>query len=166
MKSKIWLIAVAVGVIAVFAFIGFALTRPDTPLGQAQDQNKQPKSSDPNVVSESGLHYHPQLSIYINGEKIIIPTNIGLSEAKHKSPHTHDEKGELHWENEGKVTKDDLRLGKLFENWGKKFNSTQLLDKTDPSGSKITMTVNGQPNTEFGDHLVADKEQIEIKYQD
>ena len=66
MKSKIWLIAVAVGVIAVFAFIGFALTRPDTPLGQAQDQNKQPKSSDPNVVSESGLHYHHQLSIYIN----------------------------------------------------------------------------------------------------
>lgn len=166
MKSKIWLIVAAVGVLGIFAFIGFALTRPDTPLGQAQDPNKQPKPSDPNVVSENGLHYHPQLTIYINGEKITIPTNIGLSEAKHQSPHTHDEKGELHWENEGKVTKDDLRLGKLFENWSKKFNSTQLLDKTDPSGSKITMTVNGQPNTEFGDHLVADKEQIEIKYQD
>lgn len=166
MKSKIWLIVIGIAVIGTVGFIGYALSRPDTSPGQPQDQNKQSKSSGPNVVSENGLHYHPQLTIYVNGEKVTIPTNIGLSEAKHKSPHTHDEKGELHWENEGKVTKVDLKLGKLFENWGKKFTSTQLLDKADPSGSKITMTVNGQPNTEFGDHLVADKEQIEIKYND
>lgn len=166
MKSKILPIVIGMGVLGIIVFIGFAMTRPDTPAQQAQDTKRDSKSSDPNVVSENGLHYHPQLAIYVNGDKVTIPTNIGLSQAKHKSPHTHDEKGELHWENEGTVTKDDLKLGKLFENWGKKFSSTQLLDKTDPSGSKITMTVNGQPNTEFGDHLVADKEAIEIKYQD
>lgn len=145
--------------LAAAGFVGYALTRPE-----ATPQKARPR--DANVVSEDGLHYHPQLAIYINGEKQIIPTDIGKSDSGHKSPHTHDETGELHWENTGRVTKDDLRLGKLFESWGKSFNTAQLFDKTDADGTKITMTVNGQPNTELGNHLVADKEQIEIKYQD
>ena len=159
MKSKLRPIIISLAILGVVGFIGYALTRPEATPEQA-------KPTDANVVSENGLHYHPQLTIYINGEKQTIPANIGMSGSNHKSPHTHDEKGELHWENTGRVTKDDLRLGKLFENWGKKFSATQLLDKTDPSGTKITMTVNGQPNTEFGNHLVADGEQIEIRYQD
>ena len=159
MKSKLRVIIISLGILVVVGFIGYALTRPESAPEQA-------KPTDANVVSENGLHYHPQLAIYINGEKQTIPTDIGMSGANHKSPHTHDEKGELHWENTGRVTKDDLRLGKLFENWGKNFSATQLLDRTDASGAKITMTVNGQPNTELGNHLVADKEEIVIKYQD
>lgn len=167
MKSKLWPMVIGLGVLGIVVFIGYALTRPDTSPEQAKmPDTPSSKSSEPNVVSENGLHWHPQLTIYIDGEKQTIPTDIGISSSGHKSPHTHDEKGELHWENQGKVTKDDLKLGKLFENWGKPFSKTQLMDKTDPNGTKITMTVNGQPSTEFGNHLVADKEQIEIKYQD
>ncbi len=166
MKSKIWPIVIGLSVLGIVVFIGYALTRPDTTPEQAKKSDTpSSKSSDPNVVSENGLHWHPQLTIYINGEKQAIPSNVGISASGHKSPHTHDEK-ELHWENEGRVTKDDLKLGKFFENWDKKFTAAQILDKTDPSGKKITMTVNGQPSFEFGDHIVADKEQIEIKYQD
>ncbi len=164
MKSKLWPIVIGVGVLGVVVFIVYALTRPDAQ--PEQPKTAETKSINSDIVSEKGLHWHPKLTIYINGEKQTIPTDIGVSASGHKSPHTHDDTGELHWENEGKVTKNDLKLGMLFDNWGKKFSSTQLFDKTDPSGSKITMTVNGQPNTEFGNHLVADKEQIEIKYQD
>jgi len=162
MKSKIWPVVIGLGILGVIGFVIFALTRPEV-LTNNQISNK---SSDPNVVSENGLHYHPKLVIYINGEKQTIPSGIGLTGTEHKSPHTHDETGELHWENQGRVTKDDLRMGKLFESMGKKFTSTELLDKTDPSGSKITMTVNGEKNLELGNHLVADKEEIEIRYQD
>lgn len=162
MKMKFWPILLGTTVIAVAVFTAFALTRPDKS-DKNQISNSKP---DPNVISENGLHYHPKLTIYINNEKQTIPGGIGLSESEHKSPHTHDETGELHWENTGKVTKDDLKLGKLFESWGKEFSSTKLFDKEDPSGTKITMTVNGHNNIELADHLVADKEEIVIRYQD
>lgn len=119
------------------------------------------------IVSEQGVHYHPQLSIYDNGQKQDIPADIGIGPNyqgnKFYDPmmdmtdiHTHDSGGVLHWEvMEGPTKKGHLRLGNFFEIWGKPFDS---------SGQNIEMFVNGQPNSEFENYLIKDGDDIEIRY--
>ncbi|MBI2797792.1 hypothetical protein HYX70_00650 [Candidatus Saccharibacteria bacterium] len=178
MKSKIWPVVIGLSVLAVALFIGFAITRPDVPPGQAKTSNTTNKSTDSNIVSNSEIHWHPKLAVYINGQKQEIPAETGIGQQYAKSRwydsmmqmaniHTHDNSGQLHWEvMEGPVRKDQVRLSAFFDVWDKKFSKIQVFDKTDPKGSKITMTVNGQPNSEFENYMVADNDQIEIKYQD
>jgi hypothetical protein len=183
MKSKIWPIIIGIGAIGVMVFVGYALTRPDTtPQTRASAGQASSKSVNNNsdIVSDKEIHWHPELTIYINGQKQEIPASIGLGKQYAKNQwydpmmqmtdvHTHDNDGTLHWEvmkDKTPVTKDHVQLKVLFDVWGKNFSKTELLDKTDASGSKITMKVNGQPNTEFENHAVVDKEKIEIRYQD
>lgn len=53
----------------------------------------------------------------------------------------------------------------IFEVWGKPFNTNQIFDAQDGQGGIVTMTVNGQPNTEFEKYQVKDKDQIVISYE-
>ncbi len=80
--------------------------------------------------------------------------------------HTHDTSGEIHWEvMQGPVTKDHVALKAFFEVWGKPFNSNQIMDaKNGPDGT-VKMTVNGQPNNEFENYQVKDKDKIEVRYE-
>ncbi len=129
------------------------------------------------VISKTGIHWHPQLAIYIKGQKQEIPANIGIGKqyasSKWYDPmmsmtdfHTHDSSGELHWEvMEGPVTKDHVTLKAFFEVWGKTFNANQILDARDRADGTVKMFVNGQPNTKFEDYQVKDKDRIEIRYE-
>jgi hypothetical protein len=148
--------------------------------------NKKPKANTANtqqavasgdIVSKSGIHWHPELAIYIKGQKQEIPANIGIgkqySNSKWYDPmmdmtdfHTHDNSGTLHWEvMDGPVTKEHVQLKAFFEVWGKAFNATQIFDaKNGPDGT-VKMTVNGQPNSEFENYQVKDKDKIEIRYE-
>src|SRR5680860_354469 len=108
------------------------------------------------LVSRAGVHWHPTLSIYINGEKQDIPANIGVGPQYSSSPlfdptmgmtgvHTHDSEGTLHWElANGPVLKDDARLGVFFEVWDKEFDSEQIFEYTNGPDGTVTMTVNGE----------------------
>lgn len=124
------------------------------------------KGTDAEVVSEQGMHIHPNISIMIDGQPQQIPTNLGISGVGPMGDiHTHDSTGEIHWEmNAGPVKKGNLKLVRLFETWGKPFSKDQILDaKAD--GKKITMLVNGQPNTEYENYVINDKDKIEIRYE-
>lgn len=119
------------------------------------------------VVTRNGLHWHPKLTILINGKKQEIPPNIGLG-AVHQKIHTHDEDakdGVVHMEMQGVVTKDDTKLGNFFRIWGKEFNKNSILgNKNGPAGT-VKMIVNGKENLEFENYLMKDKDVIEIKYE-
>lgn len=119
------------------------------------NQAKEITSPDSNVISMSGIHYHPALEIYVKGEKIEIPENIGLV-GGHKPMHTHDDLPIVHLEFEAKVTKEDTRLGKFFEVWGKDFKEF---------GQNVTMTVNGESNTEYENYEMKDKDIIQLSYE-
>ena len=119
------------------------------------NQAKEVTSLDSNVISMSGIHYHPELEIYVKGEKIEIPQNIGLV-GGHKPIHTHDDLPIIHLEYQTKVTKEDTRLGKFFEVWSKDFKEF---------GQNVTMTVNGKPNTEYENYEMKDKDTIELRYE-
>ena len=117
--------------------------------------SKSLQQNDPNIISRNGIHWHPLLEVYVKGEKIEIPQNIGLV-GVHSPIHTHDDLPIIHMEFSGKVTEEDTELGNFFRAWGKEFLSF---------GERVTMTVNGQENAEFENYQMHDGDEIEIHYE-
>lgn len=119
------------------------------------------------IISRKGIHWHPKLTILIKGEKQEIPADFGLG-AIHSPIHTHaadNKEGVLHMEMSGLVIRDETKLGKWFQLWGKEFNSNCIFDKCNGSEGKILMLVNGQENRDFENYLMKDRDRIEIKYE-
>ena len=126
------------------------------------------QSSDPNVISTRGVHWHPELTIYVKGEKQDIPPNIGIGTQYVSMPtfdqsmrmtamHTHEPDGIIHLEFPGRVTREDTTLGNFFKIWGK--------DMMSDFGILTSMTVNGKETTEFGAYEMKDGDKIELRYE-
>lgn len=125
---------------------------------------KQPQTPASDVISRSGIHWHPELSIYIKGQKQEIPANIGLGITE-QPIHTHDATGIIHLEIQGLVTKDATKLGQFFKIWGKLFNSNCIFDSCNGPSGKVKMLVNGRDNADFDNYPMQDKDKIEIRYE-
>jgi len=139
MKKILWILII----LGILGFIVWAIVSTKTP------------TSD--IVSRSGIHWHPSLTIYVQGEKIEIPSNIGL-ENGHNPVHTHDEDavaGVIHLEFQGLVRKDDIMLGQFFKAWNKNIDSF---------GSNMKMTVNGKENTEYANYVMHENDKIELRF--
>src|SRR3989344_1376127 len=80
------------------------------------------QSTDPDVIAQKGIHWHPRLEIFVKGERVEIPQNIGIA-AVHAPMHTHDDLPIIHLEFGGVVREEDLVLGNFFRNWGKDMRS-------------------------------------------
>ncbi len=119
---------------------------------------------DPDVLSTNGIHFHPQLEIYIKGEKQEIPKNIGLA-GIHNPIHTHEDLPIIHLEFSGKVRKDDVKLGKFFQVWNKDFSSEKILGYENGPEGTVSMLVNGELNNEFEKYEMHDGDKIEIRYE-
>ncbi len=107
------------------------------------------------VISEKGLHWHPELKIFVKGEEVVIPQNIGLGTV-HNPIHTHEDLPIIHLEFSNVVREGDTELGKFFEVWHKDFMEL---------GTKVAMTVNGEPNTELEKYRMKDGDKIELHYE-
>ena len=123
--------------------------------------------NDPNIITRNGLHWHPELSIYVKGIKQEIPANIGVgvkyaeysgydARMGMTGTHTHDTTGVIHFEFGSIVRKEDLTLGQFFKIWGKGMRVF---------GTNMKMTVNGTENTKYEDYLMQDKDKIELRYE-
>lgn len=125
-------------------------------------------ASDPDVISRSGIHWHPQLTIYVKGEKKEISANIGIGSQYAGTPgydpqmqmaavHTHDDMPIVHLEfMSGPVHKEDATLGAFFKIWGKDIRSF---------GANMRMTVNGKENTDYENYIMRDGDKIELLYE-
>ena len=116
----------------------------------------QPKTPEGDIISRKGFHWHPELAIYVKGEKQGLPSNIGIG-AVHQPIHTHDDsnQGIVHMEFQGLARKQDTALGQFFKNWGKDMSSF---------GTNMKMTVNGEENTEYENYVMRDKDKIELRF--
>ena len=124
-------------------------------------------ASEDQIITRTGLHWHPKLTIMIGGQKQELADGIGLG-AVHQKMHTHTEdfkEGVMHMEMQGLVTKDDTKLGKFFQVWGKDFNSRKILDKEATMEGQIKMTVNGSDNKEFENYMMKEGDNIEVRYE-
>ncbi|MBI2035970.1 MAG: hypothetical protein HYT12_04825 [Candidatus Liptonbacteria bacterium] len=118
-----------------------------------------PETSESDILSRSGFHWHPELQIYVKGEKLMIPANIGLGTV-HQPIHTHNDdndRGIIHMEFAGRVRKQDTTLGRFFLNWGKDIRSF---------GANLKMAVNGTENAEYENYVMHDGDKIELHYDE
>jgi len=127
-------------------------------------------------------HEHAKLSINIDGKTATVPADIGIDPELYKDhildtygmkmpnmpsmpvmapTHTHDTSGTIHIES---TAVRDYTLGDLFNVWGVTFTDTCIMDKCNDGTKTVKMFVNGQPSTEFRNHILSDGEQIIIEY--
>lgn len=116
------------------------------------------------TIARNGLHWHPEIKIMILGKNQEIPANIGLGITE-RSIHTHDNMGVIHLEFSGLVRKEDVRLSRFFENWGKQFNQNCILDSCNGPDGRLKMLVNGQESFEFENYAMKDGDKIEIIFE-
>lgn len=128
-------------------------------------QKSQEASSELNFDLPKGpIHWHPRLTIKIDGVVQEIPANVGLG-AIHQPLHTHEEdaaEGVIHMEI-NRPTKQNVILGYFFEIWKKKFNKGCIFDYCDDKET-LKMTVNGKENFDFENYFMHDKDEIVIEY--
>lgn len=141
----------------------FFLKQPEARPDDVAGVNTLAKSG---IISSDGLHWHPRLFIFIKGQKQIFPSDIGLQNG-HQPVHTHQDASEgiIHLEFNGLVTKEDITLDKFFKNWGKQFNSAQILDQRSSEDGTVKMLVNGKENFDFENYQMRDGDVIEIRYE-
>lgn len=122
--------------------IWYSVTRPPVP--------------ESDIASRNGLHWHPELAIYVKDIKQEMPSGLGVGLSSVSPVHTHEPDGVVHLEFQGLVRKNNITLKQFFKSWGKDINSF---------GTSVKMTVNGQENTELGSYVMKDKDKIELRYE-
>jgi hypothetical protein len=114
------------------------------------------------------LHWHSKISIFIDGKAVRIPDNLGLGGGKHLPVHTHEEgDGTVHFEfSQASVPKNQLTVGYFMNDvWGERFSKECVLDYCNGDGKSARMLVNGRENGDFERYVMADGDEIEIRYE-
>jgi hypothetical protein len=84
-------------------------------------------------------HIHVHLDIFINGEELVIPSNIGIiPDNCIYWMHTHDDTGVIHIESPENRT---FTLGQFFHIWGETFSNNQIFDN---NNNTLNVYVNGK----------------------
>ena len=116
------------------------------------------------IISKQGIHWHTELSITILGQEQVIPDNVGLG-INEQPIHTHEEGNIIHLEFAGSVKKDDIRLGRFFEIWGRQFNQDCIFTNCNGAEGTVKMFVNGEPNFEFENYVMQHEDKIAIIFE-
>lgn len=102
---------------------------------------------------QAAQHIHAELEVYVNGQRGIVPQDIGIVAAKGclYFTHTHQPTGMIHVESPD--PKAVYTLGNFFDIWGQPLSNTQLFgDKVD-AAHKLTVILydaNGKKTTYTG----------------
>lgn len=90
-------------------------------------------------------HYHPTLTITIDGQQVPVAPNIGVdpNTGAMSAVHTHEGDGTIHIEAD--TVGEKFTLGQLFTQWGVALTPTQIGGVTAKAGEKVTVTSNGHP---------------------
>jgi hypothetical protein len=88
------------------------------------------------------LHHHIQLYVFVDGQPVTVPANIGLSNQAASPLHTHDDTGLVHVEsadpNFAPV------LGQFMDVWGVYFTKDCLGDQCNKGDQQVRVYENGQ----------------------
>ena len=96
------------------------------------------------ALSQEGtaLHTHQHLDIFINGNQVTVPANIGIDDAKgFLSPiHTHDTTGIMHVESPAVLK---FYLGQFFDIWGVRLTSSCIGGYCNTKDQILRIFING-----------------------
>jgi hypothetical protein len=88
------------------------------------------------------LHHHVQMYIFVDGNPVVVPANIGLSSQAASPLHTHDATGLVHVESADPNFQPVL--GQFMDVWGPYFTSTCLGDRCNQGNQQLRVYENGQ----------------------
>lgn len=90
-------------------------------------------------------HYHPRLSIVIDGRQVPLAPDIGVdpSTGAMSAVHTHEGDGTIHVEAD--TVGERFTLGQLFTQWGVALTSTQIGGAAAAPGEEVEVSSNGVP---------------------
>jgi hypothetical protein len=119
----------------------------------------------PTMSDGGGEHFHPELSVYVRGEEIQVPPNVGIDPARPPALmaglHTHDASGIIHNEAGTGAT-----LGDFFAVWGVPFSAEELGPYEASESEEVRLWVDGEPSDAYGDLELADGQEIVVAYGD
>ena len=128
-----------------------------------------------NSLPTGQVHWHPHLTISIDGKNVPIPPNIGLSIGRvvdtqlgmdrgMAPSHTHEGDGIIHIETlNARALPEVFTLGYFFYVWDKRFDKDCIFSYCTDTGL-LRMTVNGVENNEYENYIMHDKDEIAITY--
>lgn len=178
-STKWWVMGVLIILFALFSLRFIFPTEESTPIAnvnpselpgiQVSDAPWEPEISHlrerlaaiglPALATEgTAFHIHQHIDIFINGEKIPTPADIGVNEGAQfiSALHTHVADGIIHIESDKAR---DFTLGQFFDIWGVRFTDSCLGSYCNDNGKKPTIFSNGKEITNGFRSLVLEPHQ-------
>ena len=114
-------------------------------------------------VGDESYHVHALLSVFVGGNPVTVPANIGIDqEARFLSPlHTHTADGVIHFEADDPAP---FTLRQVLAVWGVDFSPTRLGAYTAQGDQQVHVFVNGE---RVGDPLryrIADQDNVVVAF--
>ncbi len=183
MSNKGFLILIAIIVVGA---VGFIVLSPTTPLPKQAPivaslsslstgpAPWQPEYNHlPNRLKSIGLsllgaegtaqHIHAHLDIFINGERVIVPAEIGIPPSGGITPvHTHDASGIIHIESPDPYAV--YSLGQFFDIWGVKFTNNSIGSYIDNNTDRLNVYSDGKKVANPVNLALKAHEEIAITY--
>lgn len=89
------------------------------------------------------LHIHSHLDVFVNGNRVPVPADIGISADAESPLHTHDDTGAVHLESADPNS--TFTLGEFFDVWGLKLTPACIGGYCDAGDKTLSVFVNGRP---------------------
>lgn len=153
----------AVVVLTVLLLGGILVMRGNAPQPESQSKKTNREvalTCTTDMATE--FHIHPTLEILVNGEKQLIPADIGIQSSCMNALHTHDMIGTIHVES---PEKRDFTLADFFAVWEQPFSSQEVLGYKVDATHRIKVMVDGVEVDGYENTVLKDKEKIIISYE-
>lgn len=102
-------------------------------------------------------HVHANLRIFVRGQPVTVPVDIGLDADTPASLHTHEEDGTIHVES---ADVRDFTLGEFFDVWGVRLSDSCIGGDCAQGGEALQAFVGGQEVTGDPREIVLDDETV------
>ena len=114
-------------------------------------------------VGDESYHVHALLSVFVGGNPVTVPANIGIDqEARFMSPlHTHTPDGVIHFEADEPAP---FTLGQVFAVWGVDFSPTRLGAYTAQADQRVHVFVNGERVEDPLRYRIADQDNVVVAF--
>lgn len=114
-------------------------------------------------VGDEAYHLHALLNLYVNGKKMPVPANIGVSQAAQfmSALHTHDGTGVIHIE---AATEYPFTIGDIFAVYGVVFTEDQLGSHKNAGGTTVQVYVDGKKVDDPVHAKIKDGQNIVVAY--
>jgi hypothetical protein len=115
------------------------------------------------ALGNETFHHHDLLQIFVHGDNIQVPADIGINSTGGASMHTHDTSGIMHLETDNPYK---FTLGQFFDVWGLRFDNSCIGGYCSSGPNKLRVYVNGNlvVNSNVRDILLTQHDDVVVTY--